>query len=54
MDNTPEENGSGVGVLDKAAVVLGALEAGPATLAPLVQSPGLARPPPPHLAGALG
>ena len=43
MDKTPEENGSGVGVLDKAAVVLGALEAGPATLAQLVQSTGLDR-----------
>src|SRR6266540_652716 len=30
------DNSSGVGVLDKAAVVLGALEAGPATLASLV------------------
>ncbi len=30
------DNGSGVGVLDKAAVVLGALEAGPSTLAQLV------------------
>ena len=30
-------------VLDKAAIVLGALEAGPATLAQLVQSTGLAR-----------
>jgi len=39
MDNT-----SGVGVLDKAAAVLGALEAGPLTLAGLVQATGLARP----------
>ena len=39
MDNT-----SGVGVLDKAAIVLGALEAGPLTLAELVQATGLARP----------
>jgi DNA-binding IclR family transcriptional regulator len=39
MDNT-----SGVGVLDKAASVLSALEAGPATLAQLVVSTGLARP----------
>jgi DNA-binding IclR family transcriptional regulator len=53
MDNTPEENGSGVGVLDKAAVVLGALEAGPATLAQLVQSTGLARPTAHRLAVAL-
>src|SRR5690606_26973729 len=53
MDNTPEENGSGVGVLDKAAVVLGALEAGPATLAQLVQSTDLARPTAHRLAVAL-
>src|SRR5690606_34730356 len=53
MDNTPEENGSGVGVLDKAAVVLGALEAGPATLAQLVQSTGLPRPTAHRLAVAL-
>ncbi|MBA2641137.1 MAG: IclR family transcriptional regulator [Nocardioidaceae bacterium] len=39
MDNT-----SGVGVLDKAALVLTALESGPATLAALVQQTGLARP----------
>ena len=44
---------SGVGVLDKAAVVLGALEAGPATLAQLVQSTGLARPTAHRLAVAL-
>src|SRR5690606_14468603 len=36
------DNSSGVGVLDKAALVLGALEAGPATLAGLVQVTGLA------------
>ena len=30
------DNSSGVGVLDKAAIVLGALEAGPASLATLV------------------
>src|SRR5690606_14030782 len=53
MDKTPEENGSGVGVLDKAAIVLGALEAGPATLAQLVQSTGLARPTAHRLAVAL-
>ncbi|MGL5858405.1 MAG: IclR family transcriptional regulator [Angustibacter sp.] len=48
MDNT-----SGVGVLDKAAVVLGALEAGPSTLAQLVNSTGLARPTAHRLAVAL-
>ncbi|MFZ2260163.1 MAG: helix-turn-helix domain-containing protein, partial [Luteococcus japonicus] len=35
---------SGVGVLDKAALVLSALETGPTTLAGLVSSTGLARP----------
>jgi DNA-binding IclR family transcriptional regulator len=48
MDNT-----SGVGVLDKAAIVLGALEAGPLTLAGLVQATGLARPTAHRLATAL-
>src|SRR5690606_38748319 len=48
MDDT-----SGVGVLDKAASVLGALEAGPATLAQLVSSTGLARPTAHRLAVAL-
>ena len=48
MDNT-----SGVGVLDKAALVLTALEAGPATLAALVQQTGLARPTAHRLAVAL-
>ncbi len=48
MDNT-----SGVGVLDKAATVLGALEAGPLTLAGLVQATGLARPTAHRLATAL-
>jgi len=48
MDDT-----SGVGVLDKAALVLGALEAGPATLAGLVQATGLARPTAHRLAVAL-
>ena len=38
------DNTSGVGVLDKAALVLTALESGPATLAALVQQTGLARP----------
>lgn len=47
------DNSSGVGVLDKAAVVLSALEAGPATLANLVQATGLARPTAHRLAVAL-
>lgn len=54
MDTTPTEDaGSGVGVLDKAAIVLGALEAGPATLAQLVQATELARPTAHRLAVAL-
>jgi DNA-binding IclR family transcriptional regulator len=48
MDKT-----SGVGVLDKAAVVLSALEAGPATLAQLVAATHLARPTAHRLAVAL-
>ena len=48
MDKT-----SGVGVLDKAAVVLAALEAGPATLAQLVSATQLARPTAHRLAVAL-
>jgi DNA-binding IclR family transcriptional regulator len=47
------DKSSGVGVLDKAAVVLGALEAGPATLAGLVAATGLARPTAHRLAVAL-
>ncbi|HET7305858.1 MAG TPA: IclR family transcriptional regulator [Segeticoccus sp.] len=47
------DNSSGVGVLDKAALVLGALEAGPSTLAQLVASTGLARPTAHRLAVAL-
>lgn len=47
------DKSSGVGVLDKAAVVLSALEAGPATLAQLVSSTGLARPTAHRLAVAL-
>lgn len=47
------DKGSGVGVLDKATVVLGALEAGPATLAQLVSATGLARPTVHRLAVAL-
>lgn len=47
------DKSSGVGVLDKAAVVLAALEAGPATLAQLVAATGLARPTAHRLAVAL-
>ncbi|WP_327537473.1 IclR family transcriptional regulator [Arcanobacterium ihumii] len=47
------DSGSGVGVLDKAAMVLGALEAGPLTLAQLVTSTHLARPTAHRLAVAL-
>jgi DNA-binding IclR family transcriptional regulator len=47
------DNSSGVGVLDKAAAVLSALEAGPATLAQLVASTHLARPTAHRLAVAL-
>ena len=50
MDN---DLSSGVGVLDKAAIVLGALEAGPSTLAQLVTATGLARPTAHRLAVAL-
>src|SRR5699024_11578345 len=46
-------NGSGVGVIDKAAMVLSALEAGPAPLAELVSLTGLARPTAHRLAVAL-
>src|SRR6476659_4302658 len=46
------DNSSGVGVLDKAAIVLGALEAGPSTLAQLVGATGLARPTAHRLAAA--
>ena len=47
------DNSSGVGVLDKAAMVLGALETGPTTLAGLVSATGLARPTAHRLAVAL-
>lgn len=47
------EHSSGVGVLDKAVRVLDALEAGPASLAALVQATGLARPTAHRLAVAL-
>ena len=48
-----EQTSSGVGVLDKAALVLSALEPGPATLAQLVSTTGLARPTAHRLAVAL-
>ena len=47
------DSGSGVGVLDKAAHVLCALEAGPLTLAQLVAATQLARPTAHRLAVAL-
>ena len=47
------DNSSGVGVLDKAALVLTALEQGPTTLAGLVSATGLARPTAHRLAVAL-
>jgi DNA-binding IclR family transcriptional regulator len=47
------DNSSGVGVLDKAAAVLAALESGPATLAQLVAATHLARPTAHRLAVAL-
>ena len=47
------DNISGVGVIDKAATVLDALEAGPTTLAQLVAATGLARPTVHRLAQAL-
>lgn len=51
MDNFSRS--SGVGVLDKAALVLGALESGPASLAQLVAATHLARPTAHRLAVAL-
>lgn len=47
------DNHSGVGVIDKAAAILGALESGPATLAELVTTTHLARPTVHRLALAL-
>ncbi|WGW13042.1 IclR family transcriptional regulator [Saxibacter everestensis] len=47
------DNSSGVGVIDKAATVLSALEAGPASLAELVAATQLARPTAHRLAVAL-
>ena len=46
-------NSSGVGVLDKAVSVLGAMETGPASLAQLVSVTGLARPTAHRIAVAL-
>lgn len=48
-----DASSSGVGVLDKATLVLDTLEAGPATLAHLVAATGLARPTARRLAVAL-
>ncbi|WP_037604474.1 IclR family transcriptional regulator [Streptacidiphilus rugosus] len=47
------ENTSGVGVLDKLSLILGALESGPNSLAGLVAATGLARPTAHRLAVAL-
>lgn len=47
------DNASGVGVIDKATMVLDALESGPTTLAELVKVTGLARPTAHRLAVAL-
>lgn len=47
------DNSSGVGVLDKAALVITALEAGPTSLSGLVSATGLARPTAHRLAVAL-
>jgi DNA-binding IclR family transcriptional regulator len=47
------DNSSGVGVLDKTAAVLNALESGPASLAQLVTATGLARPTAHRIAVAL-
>lgn len=47
------DKGSGVGVVDKAVLVLGSLERGPASLADLVERCGLARPTAHRLATAL-
>ena len=53
MLNMSTQTGSGVGVIDKASLVLSALEAGPASLAELVTLTGLARPTAHRLAVAL-
>ena len=53
IEGMSNQNGSGVGVIDKAALVLSALEAGPASLAELVSLTSLARPTAHRLAVAL-
>ena len=53
MDSGPVESPSCVGVIDKAALVLSALESGPATLAQLVSITHLARPTAHRIAVAL-
>lgn len=54
MDDVLErDSSSGVGVIDKAVLVMSALEAGPATLAQLVSSTHLARPTAHRIAVAL-
>ncbi|MGK7221747.1 IclR family transcriptional regulator [Kocuria flava] len=53
LDLRPSSSPSGVGVVDKASMILDALEAGPATLAQLVTATGLARPTVHRLAVAL-
>ncbi|MDR8018527.1 IclR family transcriptional regulator [Nesterenkonia aerolata] len=49
----PLRSPSGIGVVDKSVMILDALEAGPATLAQLVEITGLARPTAHRLASAL-
>ena len=53
MDSSIESESSGVGVIDKASLVLNALESGPATLAQLVATTHLARPTAHRIAVAL-
>ena len=52
-ESSPENDSSGVGVIDKAALVMSALESGPATLAQLVSATHLARPTAHRIAVAL-
>jgi len=52
-ENSRENDSSGVGVIDKAALVMSALESGPATLAQLVSATHLARPTAHRIAVAL-
>ena len=52
-ESSPENASSGVGVIDTAALVMGALESGPATLAQLVSTTHLARPTAHRIAVAL-